>query len=358
MKSDPTGVLAALGWDDAWAAEARDRGADAVGRVSRVDRGVCTVVTTTGPMRASLGGELLDAVAHDATAAPSTGDWVTLRRWPDDRTTAEAVLSRRSSIVRADPAPDSKGQVLASNLTHAGIVAGLDQVPSMTKLERMLAVAWQSGAAPLVLLTKSDIATDAADVASDVASAAPGVDVLTCSSVTGDGLDDLRELLGAGTTLALLGSSGAGKSSLVNALVGADVLTTKQIRDDGRGRHTSVRRELVLLPDGGGAVIDTPGLRGVGLFDADEGLAATFADIEELATQCRFSDCRHESEPDCAVLAAIDAGTLPARRLESWRKLLREQAWMAARKDARLRAEQLKVWKQRTKASRSAAKRR
>jgi ribosome biogenesis GTPase / thiamine phosphate phosphatase len=228
----------------------------------------------------------------------------------------------------------------------------------MTKLERMLAVAWQSGAAPLVLLTKSDIATDAADVASDVASAAPGVDVLTCSSVTGDGLHDLRELLGAGTTLALLGSSGAGKSSLVNALVGADVLTTKQIRDDGRGRHTSVRRELVLLPDGGGAVIDTPGLRGVGLFDADEGLAATFADIEELATQCRFSDCRHESEPDCAVLAAIDAGTLPARRLESWRKLLREQAWMAARKDARLRAEQLKVWKQRTKASRSAAKRR
>src|SRR5262245_45458882 len=357
MNIDPTGVLAALGWDDAWAAEAGELAADAVGRVSRVDRGVCTVITEAGAVRASLGGELLDAMAHDGTAAPCTGDWVTLRHWPDDRTTAEAVLNRRSSIVRADPAPGSKGQVLASNLTHAGIVAGLDQVPAMTKLERMLAVAWQSGAAPIILLTKSDIATDADDVATDVAAAAPGVEVLSCSSVTGDGLDSLRDLLGPGTTLALLGSSGAGKSSLVNALVGADVLTTKQIRDDGRGRHTSVRRELVPLPEGG-AIIDTPGLRGIGLFDSDEGLAATFSDIEELAEQCRFGDCRHETEPDCAVLAAVEAGTLPARRLESWRKLQREQAWMAARKDARLRAEQLKVWKQRTKASRSAAKRR
>ena len=270
MNVDPTGVLAALGWDDAWAAEAGELGADGVGRVSRVDRGVCTVIAEGGTTRASLGGEVLDAMAHDATTAPCTGDWVTLRHWPDDRTTAEAVLTRRSSIVRADPAPDSKGQVLASNLTHAGIVTGLDQVPAMTKLERLLAVAWQSGAAPLVMLTKSDIATDADDVAADVAAAAPGTEVLTCSSVTGEGLDDLRELLGSGTTLALLGSSGAGKSSLVNALVGADVLTTKQIRSDGRGRHTSVRRELVPLPDGA-LLIDTPGLRLVApLEDADE----------------------------------------------------------------------------------------
>ena len=357
MNANPTGALAALGWDDAWAAEAREQAADAVGRVSRVDRGVVTVLSEAGAVRASLGGEVLDAMARDATAAPCTGDWVTLRHWPDDRTTAEAVLTRRTSIVRADPSPDSRGQVLASNLTHAGIVTGLDQVPAMTKLERLLAVAWQSGAAPIVLLTKSDIATDADDVAADVAAAAPGAEVFVCSSVTGDGLDDLRGLLIPGTTLALLGSSGAGKSSLVNALVGADVLTTEQIRGDGRGRHTSVRRELVLLPDGG-SIIDTPGLRGIGLFDSDEGLAATFSDIEELAEQCRFSDCRHETEPDCAVLAAVESGTLAARRLESWRKLLREQAWMAARKDARLRSEQLKVWKQRTKASRSAAKRR
>jgi ribosome biogenesis GTPase / thiamine phosphate phosphatase len=309
-------------------------------------------LSTEGAVRASLGGDLLDAVAHDATEAPCTGDWVTLRHWPDERTTAEAVLTRRSSIVRADPSPDSRGQVLAANVTLVGIVAGLDQVPALTKLERLLAVAWQSGAEPLVLLTKSDLADDAAEVASDVAIAAPGVDVVCCSTVTGDGLDQLRERLGPGATLALLGSSGAGKSSLVNALVGAEVLTTKQIRADGRGRHTSVRRELIGLPDGG-AVIDTPGLRGVGLFDSDEGLAATFADVTELARSCRFADCAHETEPDCAVLAAVDSGALTERRLESWRKLQREQAWMAARKDARLRSEQVKVWKQRTKASRA-----
>ncbi|HYJ66161.1 MAG TPA: ribosome small subunit-dependent GTPase A [Nocardioidaceae bacterium] len=357
MTADPRDTLAALGWDDAWADLARARTADAVGRVSRVDRGVCTVMSARGVVRASFGGDLLDAMAHDSFDGPCTGDWVTLRHWPDERTTAEAVLDRRSSIVRADPAPGSKGQVLAANVTHVGVVAGLDQEPSMTKLERMLAIAWQSGAAPLVLLTKADLAADASDVASDVRVAAPGVDVVCCSTVTGDGLDVLGALLGPGTTLALLGSSGAGKSSLVNALVGAEVLTTKQIRTDGRGRHTSVRRELIVLPDGG-AVIDTPGLRGMGLYDSGEGIAATFADIAELERECRFTDCAHDTEPGCAVIAAVESGELTERRLESWRKLQREQAWMAARKDARLRSEQAKVWKQRTKASRSARKRR
>lgn len=351
------GTLAALGWDAGWAEQARGHAADEVGRVTRVDRGVCTVLGSHGTVRASLGGDLLDAMARDATEGPCTGDWVTMRQWTDARVTAEAVLVRRTSIVRADPAPDSRGQVLAANVTHVGVVAGLDQVPAMTKLERLLAVAWQSGATPLVLLTKSDLASDAADIAADVALVAPGVEVVCCSTVTGEGLDALRAGLGAGTTLALLGSSGAGKSSLVNAMVGAEVLAAKQIRSDGRGRHTSVRRELVLVPDGG-AVIDTPGLRGVGLFDADDGLAATFADIAALTERCRFTDCAHDSEPDCAVLAALDSGELSQRRLDSWRKLQREQAWMAARKDARLRAEQIRVWKRRTKANRSNARRR
>jgi ribosome biogenesis GTPase / thiamine phosphate phosphatase len=357
MNADPTGVLAALGWDADWAAHARTHAADDVGRVSRVDRGVCTVLTEDGATRASLGGDLLDAMSHDPTEAPCTGDWVALRSWPDARTTAEAVLPRRSSIVRADPAPGSRGQTLAANVSHVGVVAGLDQVPAMTKLERLLTIAWQSGATPIVLLTKADLAADAADLARDVAVDAPGADVLCCSTVTGEGLDDLGARLGRGTTLALMGSSGAGKSSLVNALVGADVLTTRDIRSDGRGRHTSVRRELVAVP-GGGAIIDTPGLRGVGLYDADDGLSATFADIAELAASCRFADCAHETEPDCAVLAAVESGALTMRRLESWRKLQREQAWMAARKDARLRSEQLRVWKQRTKASRDANRRR
>jgi ribosome biogenesis GTPase len=208
----------------------------------------------------------------------------------------------------------------------------------MGRLERLLSLAWESGAVPLVLLTKSDMVTDSRLIADDVAGVAPGVDVMCTSTVTGQGIDGLRARLEGHLTLALLGSSGHGKSSLTNALVGADVLTTRRIRADGRGRHTTVRRELVVLPTGG-AVVDTPGLRGIGLLDTRDGLSATFPDVAELARLCRFSDCSHRTEPGCAVLEAIDGGALAVRRLSSWRMLKREQARMAARTDARLRAE-------------------
>jgi ribosome biogenesis GTPase len=198
------------------------------------------------------------------------------------------------------------------------------------------------------VLTKADLVGDAELLAEDVADAAPGVEVLVVSVVSGRGVDDLRSRLEGRLTLALLGASGHGKSSLTNALVGAEVLTTRTIREDGRGRHTSVRRELVPLP-GGGAVIDTPGLRGVGLIDAEAGIAHTFADVEALAARCRFNDCAHDGEPGCAVAAAIDAGTLPVRRFESWQRLQRELRWIASRTDARLRAERLKEWRRQTR---------
>jgi ribosome biogenesis GTPase len=227
-------------------------------------------------------------------------------------------------------------------------VVALHPVPVLAKVERLVTLAWESGARPLVVLTKADAVTDADLVAEDVADTTPGVDVVVVSAVTGAGVDALRDRVEGRLTLALLGASGHGKSSLTNALVGAEVLATREIRDDGRGRHTSVRRELVPLP-GGGAVVDTPGLRGVGLVDADAGIARTFDDVEALTAGCRFRDCAHRGEPGCAVAAALQDGTLSARRFESWQRLQRELRWNASRRDARLRAERLKEWRRRTR---------
>lgn len=306
------------------------------GRVSRVDKGLCTVLTADGPLRASWSAGLLAEIAGDATAAPCTGDWVGVCRWPDDPVTIEVVTPRRTSIVRAEAGRTSAGQVLAANVDVVAIVVGLVPEPNLGRVERFLTLAWDSGARPVVILTKSDLVHDADDQAADVRMNALGVEVLACSAVTGEGLERVRALCDEDRTTALIGPSGAGKSSLVNALAGADVLAVRAIRADGKGRHTSARRELVALP-GGGVLIDTPGLRGVGLHESGEGLAAVFADIEELAARCRFADCGHASEPDCAVRAALDDATLPVRRYESWLRLQREAAWMTRRAAVRRR---------------------
>jgi len=338
----PRVELAHLGWDAGWAAVARSQTAGVSGRVTRVDRGVCTVLTTTGALRAGFGGPLLGRIARDAAEAPCAGDWVSLRRWPDARVTAEAVLPRRTSVVRAEAGLRARGQVLAANATVVAVTVALDQTLAMTRVERLLALAWDSGATPAVVLTKADVAADAPGVAADIADCADGVTVICVSAVTGEGIADVHRLVAPAGTLALIGSSGAGKSTLVNALVGAPVLRTRTIREDGRGRHTTARRELVVLP-AGGCVIDTPGLRGVGLFDTSTGLSQAFPDVAALARLCRFSDCVHGSEPGCAVVAAVESGALPPRRLESWRKLGREQRWMSARRDARLRAQRTRL---------------
>jgi ribosome biogenesis GTPase len=329
------GLDAELARTAAWWAAAADAW---VGRVVRVDRGLASVLTEGGPRRASIGGRLIAQMAKDPTERPCTGDWCLLQEWPDHRTTIEHVLPRRTAVTRLVAGEQSHGQVLCANVDVAALVVALHPLPALTKVERLLAMAWESGALPLVALTKCDLVTDAQQVAEDVAALAPGVQVVTVSTRTGEGVDAVRTCLQGRLTMALLGASGHGKSSLANALVGADVLTTRAIREDGRGRHTSVRRELIPLP-AGGAVIDTPGLRGVGLIDAEHGLALTFADVEALATRCRFGDCAHQGEPGCAVTRAIEDGDLPVRRFESWLHLKRELGWAAARADARLRAE-------------------
>jgi ribosome biogenesis GTPase len=344
--------LQALGLDGSTADFLQSVPEDLVpGRVTRVDKGLATVLTEDGPVRATWSGGLLAAMAGDPQAGPCTGDWAVLRFWPDDRITLECLAPRSTAIIRAEASGTSKGQMLAANVDVIAIVVGLHPEPNIGRIERFLALAWESGARPVVVLTKADLVGDADAIAEDVAAAAPGADVLVCSATTGLGLDDVRALVDGNATMALLGSSGAGKSSLVNALAGVELLDVQEIREDGKGRHTSVRRELIVLPQGG-VIIDTPGLRGIGLQESGEGLAAAFPDITELAEQCKFTDCSHVMEPGCAVRAALEDGSLPYRRYDSWVKLRREAAYMARRTDARLRSEAKKDWARASKSYR------
>ena len=241
---------------------------------------------------------------------------------------------------------------MAANADFSGVVVALHPDPNIPRLERLLSIAWQSGATPLIVLTKADIVPDAYDIAEDIRQLTDGVEVFVTSTTTGVGIDELRSKLSGGATLALIGASGHGKSSLTNALVGADRLLTKQIRDDGKGRHTSVRRELVLLP-GGGAIIDTPGLRSVGLHESRGGMEAAFPEIAQLADGCRFKDCTHTEEPGCAVQAAVTSGAVPVRRLESWRALQAEREAMARRTEIRMRHQERKTAKVKNKHKRA-----
>lgn len=335
-----------LGWDDHWSVLAAEltnptdhTESTRPGRIARADRGRCVVHTADGLTHAALGTGL--------DPAPTTGDWVLV----NESAMVLAVLPRRTCVVRGAGRRDARGQVLAANVDVLFVVAALSEGPNLNRLERLLAMAWESGARPVILLTKADLSSDVDAERTQVEQIAPGVEVIAASVLTGHGLSDLRSALPAGSTGALVGPSGTGKSSLVNALVGADLLLTSDIRADGKGRHTSTTRELVPLP-WGAVILDTPGLRGVQLWDAAEGVEQTFSDVKSIAALCRFTDCAHDSEPGCAIQAAVADGTLTTRRFASWTKLRREQAWLANRYDARTRAEQRRVWKIRSKEAR------
>lgn len=306
-----------------------------VGRVVRVDRGLAEVLTEHGLLRGGYCGDLLAEMARDPVAGPTAGDWVVVRDWPDRRHTVARVLPRTSVVVRATAGRESHGQVLCANVDHVAVVVALHPDPPLGRVERLLALAWGSGATPVVVLTKTDLVPDADFVAEDVAATAPGVEVVCTSTATGRGVERLRELSSGARTTALVGASGHGKSSLVNALAGAEVLGTREIRADGRGRHTSVRRELVVLPTGG-AVIDTPGLRGIGLLGTLDGLARAFSDVTDLTDRCRYRDCSHRSEPGCAVRDALESGALSVRRYDSWVELRTEAEQAERRRQARL----------------------
>ncbi|MGW1467529.1 ribosome small subunit-dependent GTPase A [Streptomyces sp. NPDC002308] len=357
----PSHPLTPYGWDDDWAAAFAPYAAQGLlpGRVVRVDRGQCDVITPSGTLRA----DTAFVVPRDPMRIVCTGDWVAVD--PDgDPLFVRTLLPRRTAFVRSTSSQRSEGQVLATNIDHIVICVSLAVELDLGRLERFLALAHSSsggdallggdadaGGQPeiVVVLTKADLVPDAATLAhltEDVAAVAPGAQVLTVSSHTGEGVDVFTALVSSGTSV-LLGISGAGKSTLANTLLGEDVMEVMATRDvDGKGRHTTTTRNLLVLPHGG-VLIDTPGLRGVGLWDAEQGVGQVFSEIEELAGRCRFHDCAHLSEPGCAVSAAIEDGSLSARRLDSYRKLLRENQRIVAKTDARARTEILREWKRR-----------
>jgi len=345
--------LAPYGWDADWEAEFAPYAEQGLlpGRVVRVDRGQCDVISADGILRA----DTAFVTPHDPLRVVCTGDWVAVEPSGNPQY-VRVYLPRRTAFVRSTSSKRSEGQILAANVDHAIVAVSLAAELDLGRIERFLALAWESGAQPLVVLTKSDLVPEAATLGhlvQDVETAAPGVQVLAVSSSLGEGVDVLAAVVSGGTSV-LLGQSGAGKSTLANALLGEEVMEVQAIRDvDGKGRHTTTTRNLLALP-GGGVLIDTPGLRGVGLWDAESGVGQVFAEIEELAAGCRFHDCAHIAEPGCAVLEALALGTLPERRLDSYRKLLRENQRIVAKTDARVRADIRREWKRRGAEGRAA----
>ena len=312
-------------------------------RLVRVDRGAYDLATADGPLRVA-------ALPPPETAV--VGDWLAIA---GDH--VQAVLPRRSLLARGAAERTSAVQPLAANVDVVLVCAGLHGPVPVRRIERLLALVWDSGATPVVVLTKADLHPDPDSEVAALRPSAPGVDVVHVSAAACD-VDGVRPWLAPGTTLALLGASGAGKSTLVNALAGAQVAATQDVRAvDGKGRHTTTHRELHLLPSGA-VLLDTPGLRAVALHEASDGLALAFSDVEELASACRFADCAHAGEPGCAVAAAVAAGDLRPERVDSWRRLQREAAYHARRTDARLRAEEKQRWKAVHKAQRAHRERR
>jgi len=329
--------LGSLGWDT-WFEE----------RFSHtVDGGVpARVVADYGAEYAVRDGfESLRAVrrARDEGAAPAVGDWVSLS-YREPTCVIHGVVERRTAFTRKAASVETKEQVLAANVDVAFVLVSAQDV-NARRVERYLTMAWQSGASPVALLSKADLALSVDDLRAQLDEVAMGTPVLITSGLTGEGVHAVAAALKPARTGVLLGPSGAGKSTLINRLLGTELAKTREVHRSGEGRHMTSHRELFELP-GGGLIIDTPGLREAQLWEGDGALGNVFEDIEALALACRFADCQHRTEPGCAVKGAITSGMLDEKRLESYRKLQRELRAVAARSDARLRADERRKWKQ------------
>jgi ribosome biogenesis GTPase len=345
-------ALTALGWDQRLDAILAAEAPGLVpARVLSEERGRYLVAGAAGEGPASASGRLrFDAELDPLAAWPAVGDWVALDPTAEgsepldgEHRLIQRVLPRRTAVVRGSPTDRRMpAQVLAANVDVVFVVTSMNAEFNPRRLERYLAVAWESGGTPVVLLSKADLAGDIDGYRLAAKATAPGVDVIAVSAVTGEGLDLVRAHLGAGRTVVFMGSSGVGKSSIVNALAGERLLDTAAIReDDARGRHTTTRRQLIRLADG--LLIDTPGLRELGVIDA-EGVSTAFDDVEGVAAGCRFNDCQHRSEPGCAIRAALHDGSLAADRFDAYAKLQREAHRASLATDAIARRAERKRW--------------
>lgn len=334
-------ALRALGYSARWEALFEPFAGQGLtpARVVRSDRGSALLATAEGIVRGQPSARLSKASRGPADM-PATGDWVAVTA-DDELEVAliEAVLERASAITRGDPGKAADVQVLAANIDTVFVVHPIADPPNLRRIERELSLAWDSGATPVVVLTKADLSADPEAARRATESVALGVDVLVTNALAGESAELLLASITDHRTAVLVGPSGAGKSTLINGLLGEQRQATQDVREgDGRGRHTTVARELIQMPRGG-VLIDTPGLRSLGLTGSEDGIASVFADIELIAESCRFRDCTHDHEPGCAVRAAAESGALQPERLASYRKLLAEAQEAAAKADGRLRAE-------------------
>jgi ribosome biogenesis GTPase len=344
------GTLAALGWTDELEVAFtphRERGFRA-GRVVAEHRGGYYVRSELGDRLAHARGRLRDDEIWGGM--PAVGDWVVVCDAPGDRDAIEALLPRRTKVSRKTPWLKAEEHILVANVDTVVLVNGLDADFNPRRLERYLTAAWDSGADPVIVLTKLDVLDDPGKLV-EAEAVAVGVPVHAVSNVTGDGLDEVRALLEPAKTFVLLGSSGPGKSTLANRLAGRTVMDIGDLRNDGRGRHTTRHRQLLMMP-GGAILIDTPGLRELQIWEGD--LDSAFSDVAELASQCRFNDCAHSSEPDCAVREALETGELDVDRWRNYVKLQRELRAIEARSSRRIQRELKSRWRARARETRRA----
>ncbi|UFJ40574.1 ribosome small subunit-dependent GTPase A [Brevibacillus humidisoli] len=315
------------------------------GRVALEHQHLYRVYSEYGELLAEIAGKIRH-MASGREDYPAVGDWVVLRARPEEqRATIQAILPRISKFSRKAAGRTLEEQIVAANVDTVFLVNALNHDFNLRRMERYLILAWESGANPVIVLSKADLCAEREQRLQEVNSIAFGVPVHLVSSVSGEGINELFAYAQEGQTVALLGSSGAGKSTLVNRLYGEEIQEVQEVRQkDDRGRHTTTHREMILLP-GGGLLIDTPGMRELQLWDADEGFGDAFEDIEALAAECYFRDCSHHSEPRCAVNAAIEDGRLERSRLDSYRKLQRELAYLARKDDRKAQAAEREKWK-------------
>lgn len=348
--------LTTFGWDEFFEANFKKYSGSGYtfGRVALEHKNLFRVYTQHGEVRAEISGKLRHETVNRRDL-PAVGDWVVIRSRPEGgRVMIHAVLPRRTSFVRKSAGSRTEEQIVGANIDTVFLLTSLNQDFSLRRIERYLITACESGAKPIIILSKSDLCDRVAERINEVQAVAPGVPIHSISVVTGRGLDHVAQYFKPGLTVALLGSSGVGKSTLINHLTGVDHLKVQTVREhDDRGRHTTSHRELILLPTGG-LVLDTPGMRELQLWDGDESLQLVFEEIEALAGKCFFSDCRHQDEPRCAIREALIAGTIDTGRYESYEKLQKELKYLDRRRDKLSEITEKKRWK---KLSRQASER-